>query len=281
MLVLPGNRFNIYIFTDGTARIDGGSMFGIVPKILWNKYYSADRKNRILIVMACMLIEVKDKNKKILVDTGIGNKFDKKFVKIYKINKKLDMINTLKQYNTKPEDINIVINTHLHFDHCGYNTVYDDATSLKPMFTKAKYIVQKKEWEYALSPDIRSKPSYWEENFLPLEKTKQVELVDGDVEIEKGIKLIFTGGHSVGHQSVLIEDEGKKIFFTGDLVPTAYNVKINYTSGFDLFPLELMKKKQELLTKAQQEGWSLVFPHDASFPYATVAEVYSEFFNKK
>lgn len=279
MLVILGNKLDIYIFADGTAGIDGGAMFGIVPKVLWSKHYSTDKKNRVTIVMTCMLVVVKDKDKKILIDTGIGNKFDRKYVKIYKINKKLDLVKMLKQINISPEDINIVINTHLHFDHCGYNTVYDNK-KLKPLFSKAKYIVQKKEWEYALAPDERSKPSYLEENFIPLQENKQVELIDGDVEIEKGIKIIFTNGHSIGHQSVLIDNGKKKVFFTGDLIPTAFNVKINYTSGFDLFPLDLMKKKKELLEQAQQEGWSLVFAHDPIFPYATVSEVYSEFFRK-
>ncbi|MCX7716164.1 MAG: MBL fold metallo-hydrolase [Endomicrobia bacterium] len=271
-------NFQITIFTDGIAAIDGGSMFGVVPKVLWNKYYVPDRLNRITIVMACMLIKYKNKN--ILVETGIGDKFDKKFATIYKINKKMNLLKSLKLLDVSPDDITIVVNTHLHFDHCGYNTIYNDNGKVVATFKNAKYLIQKKEWLYALNPDERSKFSYIEANFLPLEKSHQIELVDGDVEIEKGVKLLYTGGHSAGHQSVLIHDEDKTFLFTGDLVPTSFNIKINYTSAFDLFPVDLMLKKKELLAKAKEEGWILIFPHDFLFPCGSWEQVWLKYFNK-
>lgn len=278
MNIIETRNFKIYVFSDGVVAIDGGAMFGIVPKVFWGKYYPADEKNRVDIAVNCVLVENKLNNKKVLIDTGIGNKFEQKHIEIYKIRKENDLIKHLLKLNISPEDINIVINTHLHFDHCGYNTIFESG-KLKPLFKKAKYFVQKKEYEYALSPDERSQPSYLKENFTAIKKN-QIELIDGDAEIEKGIKLIFTGAHSVGHQSVLIEDYVQKIFFTGDIIPMAFNLKINYTSSFDLFPLDVIRVKKVLLNKVDKENYILIFPHELKYPYGKFIELYKKFFKK-
>ncbi|MCS7150821.1 MAG: MBL fold metallo-hydrolase [Endomicrobia bacterium] len=265
----------IYIFSDGFASIDGGAMFGIVPKVFWQKHYSADEKNRVDIALNCMLINVNDT--KVLIDTGIGDKFESKYTEIYKIRKKENLVKHLKGLGLQPDDIDIVILTHLHFDHCGYNTVVDNGV-IKPLFRKARYIVQKSEWEYSVSPDERSAASYIKENFLPLDEFKVLELIDDDIELKDlGIKIIYTGGHSVGHQSVLVLCDDKKIFFAGDLFPVGLNLKVNYTSSFDLFPLNVIKKKKEILKIAEQENWVFVLPHEIQYPYGTLQDLQSKF----
>ncbi len=279
MNIIETKNFKIYVFTDGFVAIDGGAMFGIVPKVFWEKHYPADEKNRVDIAVNCVLVENKFNSKKILIDTGIGNKFEQKHIEIYKIRKENhDLIKHFATLNLSPEDINIVINTHLHFDHCGYNTIFSDG-ELKPLFRKAKYFVQKKEYEYAFSPDERSKASYLQENFAPIKK-HQIELINGNTEVEKGIKLIFTAAHSIGHQSVLIEDEDKKILFTGDVIPLAFNLKINYTSAFDLFPLDVIKIKRDLLNIAEKEDYILIFPHEIKYPYGKFSQLNENFFKK-
>ncbi len=279
MHTIQTKNFVIHIFSDGVVAIDGGAMFGVVPKVFWQKHYPADENNKVDLAVNCVLVKNKTSSKKILIDTGIGNKFDKKHIEIYKIRKEKDLLKHLSLLNISPQDIYAVINTHLHFDHCGYNTVYKDG-KLVALFSKAKYFIQKKEYEYALSPDERSKASYLKENFLAIDNN-QLELVDGDCEIEKGIKLIFTKSHSVGHQCVLIEDEDKKIFFAGDIIPTAFNLKVNYTSGFDLFPLDVMKIKKELLETAQKESWTIVFPHELNYVFGSYSEIYNNLFKQK
>lgn len=277
MVKLLSEKPKVYLLSDGVAAIDGGAMFGVVPKVFWEKHYVPDEKNRIDVALNCLLVEVN--NKKVLIDTGIGNKFEQKHVEIYKIRKQTDLITELKILSLEPQDIDVVILSHLHFDHCGYNTVFNSG-KLKPLFNKAKYFIQKAEWDYALSPDERSAPSYVKENFLPLNDTKILELIDGNVELKDlNLYIIYTGGHSVGHQCVLVNCDDKKIFFSGDLFPVAFNLKINYTSGFDLFPVDVMKKKKEILSIAEVENWTLVFPHEIYYPVGLLKEIYSKFFS--
>lgn len=274
---LKTENFKIYIISDGVAAIDGGAMFGVVPKIFWEKYYPCDEKNRVDISLNCLLIETKDK--KILVDTGVGNKFEQKYVEIYNIRREKNLVELIKEIGLSVEDINIVINTHLHFDHCGWNTINENDKNVV-LFKNAKYFIQKKEWYYAYSPDERSIASYKKENFLSLYDCNQLELIDGDAEIEKGIKLIYTSGHSFGHQTVLIEDNNGKIFFCSDLIPTAFNLKINYTSAFDIYPLEVMEKKKKVLNLAKNENWTLVFPHEINNFVGKYFEIYNKIFGE-
>lgn len=279
MFYIRTENFEIYIFSDAFISIDGGAMFGVLPKVIWNNFYKTDKLNRIRIATNSMLIITK-RNLKILIDTGMGEKFSKKFEKIYNIKNQGSLIKNLKKLNIYPDDIHIVINTHLHFDHCGYNTTFEE-NKIVPSFKKAKYIIQRREFEYALKPDEKSKPSYLEENFYPLKKTKQLELIDGSEEIEKGIRLILNSSHSVGHQSILIKSSDKKIFFTGDIIPLALNLKPNYITAFDLFPLELISTKKQILKKAQEENWTLIFPHEIKYPFGNLIQIKNTLFKDK
>ncbi len=270
--------FELTIVSDGTFSLDGGGMFGVVPKVLWNKLTPADEANRIKLGLNCLLIQTKDKN--ILVDTGMGNKFDEKFKKMFNVNKTNDLISSLKDKGLNPEDIDIVINTHLHFDHCAGNTRFAETRNLPhqnefgagqapseireivPSFPNAQYIVQKREWEDAINPNERTRVSYLKENLIPIQEAGLLKLIDGNTEILPGIKTMVTGGHTAGHQSVLIESNNKRAFYLGDLIPTTAHIKVPYVMGYDLYPLDTIDKKREILEKALKEHWLLIFEHD-------------------
>jgi len=253
-------NFEIFLISDGKFWLDGGAMFGVVPKVLWEKTNPADQHNRIEMAFNCCL--VKTQNKNILIDTGVGDKLDEKFAEIYRIEKSRNISDSLNAIGLSEADIDIVINTHLHFDHCGGNTKVESGEFV-PRFKKAKYYIQRQEWEDATHPNERTKASYLKENFVPIKENGQLELIDGDKEIVPGVKTIVTGGHTLGHQSVLIESEGKTAFYLGDLIPTTSHIKIPYVMGYDLYPLDTIKKKKELLKKAVAEHWLLIFEHDS------------------
>jgi len=295
-------KFKFSILYDGTFWLDGGAMFGVVPKILWNKLNPADELNRIKLSLNCLLVQTPNNN--ILIDTGLGEKVDEKFKEMYRLERNTTLIESLKKIGLKPEDIDFVINTHLHFDHCGGNTIspsplplpqasrlalrpetqYRGKTQCRerasgkgerkfvPTFPKAKYVIQKKEWLEATNPNERTKASYLKENFMPIKEADQLMLVDGDHEIMPGIKAINTSGHTQGHQSVLIESEGKTAIYFGDLIPTASHIKIPYIMGYDLYPLDSIEKKKEILNRALKENWLLIFEHDPKVIFAYLIE---------
>lgn len=253
-------KFEIFSLSDGTFMLDGGSMFGIVPKVLWEKKETPDEKNRVVCGLNPLL--VKTGNKNILVDTGIGDKGDKKFCEIYVINKDKNLIKSLSELNISPSEIDIVINTHLHFDHAGGNTMICESGKIIPTFPKAKYFIQKGEWDDAVNASERTKGSYFKENFLPLMEHKRVEYLYDDEMIEEGIRVVKTSGHNRHHQSVLLESEGRKAFYLADLVPTISHLPITWGMGFDLFPEESVQMKKKVLNQALAEKWLLIFEHD-------------------
>lgn len=250
-------EFELLPLSDGNFWLDGGAMFGVVPKVLWQRTNPSDDKNRIVLGLHPLLIKTKKEN--ILIETGIGDKIPDKFKEIYKVEKEKDLIQSLKDIGVSSEDINIVILTHLHFDHCGWNTRRDSTGKIVPTFKNARYFIQKAEWEGALNPDPRSKASYLKENFLPLEEYGNLQLISGDTEITEGIEVILTRGHTQGHQVVLID---KKAIYWGDLIPTTSHIRIPYVMGYDLFPLDTMRSKERLLDRAIEGEWLSVFEHD-------------------
>ncbi len=253
-------KFEIYPVSDGSFMLDGGAMFGTVPRVLWQKTNPADEKNRILMGLNLLLIKTGKMN--ILIDTGIGDKYDEKIYRIYKIERRQHLLNSLKKLRILPDDIDIVINTHLHFDHAGGNTIKNKKGEILPTFPKAKYFIRKGEWRDALNPDERSKASYLFENFQVLDTTNQLILIKGDTEIEEGIRIIKTPGHTRHHQSVLIESEGQKAIYLGDLIPTTSHIHVPYIMSYDLFPLVSLKTKKKILNNALKEDWLLIFEHD-------------------
>lgn len=251
--------FSIELLSDGSFWLDGGAMFGVVPKVFWNKLTPADEANRIELGLNCLLIKTEDNN--ILVDTGVGEKIDEKFGEIYKVDKSKDLIRSLEDAGLSPENIDYVINTHLHFDHAGGNTRVK-GENIVPSFPDAEHVIQRGEWEDALNPNERTQASYLKENLLPIQEAGLLQLVDGDTEILPGIKVIVTRGHTKNHQSVLIESQGKRALYLGDLIPTTAHIKVPYVMGYDLYPLETIETKKEILDKAVQEQWLLIFEHD-------------------
>ncbi len=261
--------FDLIAVSDGSFLLDGGTMFGVVPKVLWEKIYNPDELNRVEIPLNCLLIKTPEAN--ILVDTGIGKKLDEKFREIYSVKQPPDLDSGLAQLKLKLEDIDFVINTHLHFDHCGGNTKFV-GNKIIPSFPNAKYIIQEQEWYDATHTNERTRASYLKENFLPLESSGQLILIKGEYEIIPGVKVINTIGHTKGHQSVIIESKGKKAVYWGDFMPTSAHIRIPYLTSFDLYPLELIELKKKLLKPAITENWLLIFEHDPKVIFAHLVE---------
>lgn len=253
--------FKLIHLSFGTFKLDGGAMFGVVPKVLWSKNAKPDRNNRITLGLNPLLVIGKDF--KILIDNGTGNKYSEKEFEIYGIKLKSD---PFKIYGIKKEEITHVVLTHLHFDHAGGSTEYIDG-KLSISYPNAIFYVQKKEFEDAMNPNERTRASYKKENFEPIYIEGKLFLIDGDMEILPGIKLIHTGGHTRGHQFVLIESKGEKAIYFGDIVPTSYHVPLPYIMGYDTFPLITLEVRRKYYELASKEKWLTFFEHDP-FPRA-------------
>jgi glyoxylase-like metal-dependent hydrolase (beta-lactamase superfamily II) len=244
------------IVSDGVLKLDGGSLFGQVPKAVWENSVKTDRRNRITLGVNCLLLQVWGKN--VLVDAGIGSKeHDKETLGLVPTR----LLRGLKGVGLTPKDIHAVILTHLHFDHCGGCTRLDREGSIVPTFPKAHYYVQRACWQEACHPNERCFASHRSENFLPVAEQEQIEFLDGDSEIFPGLNVIVTDGHARGHQIVLFNHGGDRIVFLGDLVPTHHHLNLPVISAFDYSPEETLAQKRELLLDAELHGWLLVFSH--------------------
>lgn len=253
--------FKISIVSDGNFRLDGGAMFGVVPKNLWQKLEPADEFNRIKMGMNCLLIEKDDL--KILVDNGIGNKFDAKMATIYGLEREKTLLDELAENGVTPDQITHVVMTHMHFDHIGWNTRVTAESELEPTFANAEYIAQRGEFEVANNPDPRSRASYLKENWQSVVENAQLKLVNGSREILPGIEQLVTGGHTRDHSIIKIEADGKIAAFLADLVPTPSHLKTPYVMSYDLFPLDSMDVKPKVLQQAFEENWLVIFEHSA------------------
>jgi len=252
--------FEIFGLSDGSFYLDGGAMFGVVPKVLWEKKCPADKKNRIKLGLNCFLI--KTQRALVLLETGLGPKLTGKFTDIFNVQRKPDLFSSLREAGFAPEDVDFVVNTHLHFDHCGGNTRFDEGGETVPTFPRAKYVIQKGEWEAALSPEERDKPSYLQENFVPLEKHGVIELIDGDRELVDGVEIIVVPGHTARHQCLKVRSRGEVLFFPGDLIPMSAHISVPYVMSFDLFPLETMRNKRKYYELSLRENWLFGLDHD-------------------
>ena len=246
------------ILSDGVLKLDGGSVFGQVPKVDWETNVPTDRKNRITLGLNCLLLQVGGKN--VLVDTGVGPKEnDKDKENLGLVPSRL--LKGLKGVGLTPKEIHAVILTHLHFDHCGGCTKLDRTGDLVPTFPKATYYVQRECWEDASNPNERCLPSHRSENYLPIAERGQIELVDGDREIFPGLNVIVTGGHARGHQMVMFNHGGERIVFLGDIIPTHYHLNPPVISAFDYSPESTLEQKRDILADAESQGWLIVFSH--------------------
>ncbi|MGB6483578.1 MAG: MBL fold metallo-hydrolase [Candidatus Acidiferrales bacterium] len=247
------------VLTDGTLRLDGGAMFGVVPKPMWEKKTRADERNRVLLAMNCLLIRAAGKT--ILVETGAGDQWDAKHRDIYAFEGSPRLPEQLAQHGVKPKDVDIVINTHLHFDHCGWDTQVADGKA-RPTFPNAKYVVQKKDFEHAKSPTERDRGSYQFENFLPVEEAKQWQLIEGEQQIVPGVSVFPAPGHTPAMQCVKLEGGGKTAIFLADLVPTTAHLPLAWIMGFDLYPLTTLENRKKILPQVEKNGWLALFAHD-------------------
>ena len=251
--------FEIYPVSDGRFRLDGGAMFGVVPKVLWEKCCPTDEFNRISLSLTALLIRANGKN--ILVDTGLGFKEDGKFQRMFAVERMPTLLESLKRLGLGRDDIHMVINTHLHFDHAGGNTMQENG-SVVPTFPNAKYFIQHGEFEDAARANERTKASYRQDNFTPIDQSNQWEFLKGDTELLPGITAVVTAGHTRCHQAVKIESEGQVAFFLGDLIPTVSHLPLPYIMGYDLFPIQTLEMKRWVLDRAFEERWLLLFEHD-------------------
>jgi glyoxylase-like metal-dependent hydrolase (beta-lactamase superfamily II) len=252
--------FEIYPVSDGRFRLDGGAVFGVVPKVIWEKCCAADELNRIPLSLTCLLIRANGKN--ILVDTGLGSKEDDKFQRMFAVERTPTLLDSLKRLGVGREDIHMVINTHLHFDHAGGNTIKEEDGTIRPTFPKAQYFIQHGEFEDAARTNERTKASYRRDNFTPIAHVNQWEFLHGDTEVLPGITAIVTAGHTRCHQSVKVESEGKAAFFLGDLIPTVSHLPLPYIMGYDLSPIQTLETKRWVLDRAFEQQWLLCFEHD-------------------
>ena len=248
----------------GNFRLDGGAMHGVVPKTLWSKLVSCDALNRCEYATRCLLIEVA--GKRVLVETGNGDKFSPKLKDIYGIDHDRAIGDALREAGLSPDDIDFVIMSHLHFDHSGGATRFSTSgKGLAPVFSRARHVVQRREWEDATHPHERNQASYLQENIGPLGESGLLQLVDGETEIVPGVRVIPTPGHTAGHQSVLIgawDPGAPKALFLGDVVPTAVHVKLPWVMSYDLDPARTVETKQALFKRAVIEDWLLIWGHD-------------------
>lgn len=249
---------SIDIVSDGTILIDGGALFGQIPKPLWEVNMKPDRKNRVRLGMNCLLIQTPDHT--VLVDTGAGSKRTDKLRDIYGLNGNR-LLKRLKALNVTARDIDSVVLTHLHFDHSGGCTKLDRSGNGAPTFPKARHIVQKSAWDEANNPDERSKSAYFTDDFVPIHEAGLLDLIEGDAEICPGVNVKVTNAHTPGHQIILIEAGSERIAFLGDLIPTPFHLPLPNIAAFDYSANDTLDQKRELLRTATSKGWMLIFGH--------------------
>ncbi len=252
-------NFELFVISDGTFRLDGGAMFGVVPRVLWEKLSPPDASNRILMGLNCLLIRTP--RDLILVDTGIGNLYNEKFASMFGVDKSTNLLQGLANLGIRPADITKVILTHLHFDHCGGNCIRDANGQIKPTFPNAMFYFQQGEFEYAQDPDPRSKASYLAYNWEAVVASGQMQFITGDREIVPGVEIEITGGHTRDHQIVKVHTNGRTACFLADLAPTDLHLKTTYVMAYDLYPKTTMEVKERVLKQALREQWLLIFEH--------------------
>ncbi len=269
-LVLGAMR--VHAVEAGLQWLDGGAMFGVVPKPLWEKRIPADSRNRIPLALRCLLVETPEAL--VLVDSGIGNKESEKFRAIYGVDNPGDptrLEDGIRASGFQPEDVDLVVNTHLHFDHAGGNTVLRPDGRMVPAFPSARYVIQKGELEFATSSNERVRASYMTKNFAPLVEAGRVDPVEGALRVVEGMELLPTPGHTPYHQSILLRSQGETAVFLADLCPTAAHLPLPWIMGYDLEPLVTLETKRVLWERARREGWILIFQHDARVPWGRMA----------
>ncbi len=263
-------RLTVHALETGIQRLDGGAMFGVVPKPLWQRRIASDERNRIPLAMRTLLIEHDDGL--VLVDSGLGNKEGDKFRDIYGVdnagaNGRTALEDALAELGRRPEDVRVVLNTHLHFDHAGGNTwiaADDRARRVQLSFPAAEYVVNRREFDWATHTNERTQASYLDHNFVPVAEAGKYRWLEGDDDqVVPGISVIATPGHVPWHMAVRVESDGETLLFPADAIPTAHHLPLAWIMGYDVEPLRTLETKRRLLQRAVEGGWRVVFEHDA------------------
>lgn len=252
--------FELISLTDGFFRLDGGAMFGVVPKPLWEKRTAADDKNRITLSMRPLL--VRTENTTMIIDAGIGDKMDAKSMAIYGIDRSHNLDDSLTEAGITANDVDLVLASHLHFDHAGGFTVRDGNGTVRPRFARARYVARTAEWDDATHPHERNRASYLQENFVPLKEAGVLDLRPDDGPVIPGVRVVRTGGHTMHHQIVMIESGGRTAVFVADLVPTTAHVDEPWIMGYDLYPMDTLAFKRSFLREAIDREFLIFFEHD-------------------
>jgi glyoxylase-like metal-dependent hydrolase (beta-lactamase superfamily II) len=298
--------FELSVFSDGTYLLDGGAFFGVVPKVMWSRKVAADERNYVTAGLNSLLIRTerpRTGKQTVLVETGMGNKLSDRMIKFY--GQPAELLASLAAAGVSPEDVDIVINTHLHFDHCGWNTVRDKNGKIVPTFPRAKYYAPEGEWQYARKPSERDAISYLPENYDPLVESGQMTLLKGGEEIVPGISVQTFPGHTAHMLAVIVQSPSQGLSSQGllssrakrgtsvspaqpalpaeritqhpstacyisDLIPTTAHIDLTWGMGFDLYPLQTIESKKQYYAQAIPEKWLTVFTHDPKTPWAYV-----------
>ena len=265
----------VHALQAGLQQLDGGAMFGVVPRTLWERKIPPDAKNRIPLGMRCLLVEHPDEL--VLIDTGVGDKESEKFVGIYGIENApiggagpTQLESALAEAGVSPADVTVVINSHLHFDHAGGNTRRGEDGVPVLSFPNARYIARRGEWDWAHHTNERTAASYFGHNYDPVHAAGRLELVDGDREVLPGISLRLAPGHTPHHQGILVESGAERLFFLADLAPTAAHVPLPWIMGYDVEPLVTLETKRRIWAEAASEGWTVMFEHDAVHAFGRI-----------
>jgi glyoxylase-like metal-dependent hydrolase (beta-lactamase superfamily II) len=267
-------RWAVHAIQAGGQQLDGGAMFGVVPKPLWERRIPADARNRIQLGMRCLLIQ--HEIGPILIDTGAGNKEDAKFHQIYGVENagaggRTLLEDGLHVLGVRPEDVVLVINTHLHFDHAGGNTYRDDAGRVQLSLPNAEYVVQRGEYEFATHTNERTAGSYFPHSYVPVHEAGRFRFVDGDADVVEGIRVLQTPGHVPWHQSILLTSGNERALYLGDLAPTTAHLPLPWIMGYDVEPLVTLETKRRVFARALDEDWVLMFEHDATTAWGRLA----------
>lgn len=259
--------YTLHTLETGRLGLDGGAMFGIVPRPLWERRIAPDDRNRIPLHMRCLLLE--GDGRVVLVDNGMGDKYDARFADLYAVDHETSTLRgALAGVGIAPEDVTDVILTHLHFDHCGGST-YRDGDALRLTFPNARHHVQRKHWDWAMVPNAREKASFLDENLKPLEQAGVLTFHDGDGEILPGVRVRVVDGHTEAQQVVVVEGE-QPLAFVADLLPTVHHLAPAWNMGYDVRPLVTMAEKAAFLDEAVAGGWLLLFEHDPDVELAAL-----------
>ena len=254
---------------DGYFRLDGGAMFGVVPKPLWERRAAADDRNRILLGMRPLLVRGE---RLMIIDAGIGDKMDAKSRDIYGVDRRENLDAALARCGVSPDEIEIVLASHLHFDHAGGFTVVDATGALRPKFSRAQYVISHGEWEDATHPHERNRASYLPENFVPLADAGVVHFLSGDETVMDGVRVRRTGGHTRYHQIVYLESGGRTAVFAADLIPTTHHIDAPWIMAYDLYPMETLEFKRAFLREAIEREYVIFFEHDPTIAAGYIRE---------